>query len=380
MTCAPVSRSADGVGEGMQQRLGVAGLEVGQRLAHRWHHAGEVARTLYPPAGRVNRNAALALGAGARCHAARHPQPRARRRFVHVASPSHSSPRSPCAIPAAGAQAFTLHVVHFNDFHSRIESINAFEFDLLGRGRDGGRVLRRRGAAGDGGRRACAREAAGENVLVLNAGDVFQGSLFFTAYSGQAEAEMMNRIGLDAMVYGNHEFDLGPEPLAKFIEAAELPGDLRQRRRLRPTTCSRRSPLDHLVLEVGGEKVAILGAITPDTAEISSPGPTVSFRAPIDYLTRRGGGARGRGRGQDHPRSATSASSATRRSPRRCPGSTSSSAATATRSSPTPPRTRRSSTRSWSTAPTAMPCPSCRPAPTPSTSATSRSPSTTRAW
>ena len=31
------------------------------------------------------------------------------------------------AIPAAGAQAFTLHVVHFNDFHSRIESINAFD-------------------------------------------------------------------------------------------------------------------------------------------------------------------------------------------------------------------------------------------------------------
>ena len=34
---------------------------------------------------------------------------------------------------------------------------------------------------------------------------------------------MLNRIGLDAMVYGNHEFDLGPEPLAKFIETAEFP-------------------------------------------------------------------------------------------------------------------------------------------------------------
>ena len=33
----------------------------------------------------------------------------------------------------------------------------------------------------------------------------------------------MNRIGLDAMVYGNHEFDLGPEPLAKFVEAADFP-------------------------------------------------------------------------------------------------------------------------------------------------------------
>ena len=58
---------------------------------------------------------------------------------------------------------------------------------------------------------------------MLEAGDDFQGSLFFTTYSGAAEAEMLNRIGLDAMVYGNHEFDLGPEPLAKFIEAADFP-------------------------------------------------------------------------------------------------------------------------------------------------------------
>ncbi len=127
-------------------------------------------------------------------------------------------------------------------------------------------------------------KAAGDNVLVLEAGDVFQGSLFFTAYSGQAEAEMMNRIGFDAMVYGNHEFDLGPEPLAKFIEAAEFPVisgsvDVSGDKLLAPLA------VDHLVLEVGGEKVAILGATTPDTAEISSPGPTVTFRDPVAWLT-----------------------------------------------------------------------------------------------
>ena len=125
--------------------------------------------------------------------------------------------------------------------------------------------------------------AKGEPVLVLEAGDAFQGSLFFTAYSGQAEAEMLNRIGLDAMVYGNHEFDLGPEPLAKFIETADFPVisgsvDVSADNLLAPLA------LDHLVLDLGGEKVAILGATTPDTAEISTPGPTVSFRAPVEYL------------------------------------------------------------------------------------------------
>ena len=120
-------------------------------------------------------------------------------------------------------------------------------------------------------------------MLVLEAGDVFQGSLFFTAYSGQAEAEMLNRIGLDAMVYGNHEFDLGPEPLAKFIETADFPVisgsvDVSADNLLAPLA------EDHLVLDVGGEKVAILGATTPDTAEIASPGADRRFRDPVAYL------------------------------------------------------------------------------------------------
>ena len=127
-------------------------------------------------------------------------------------------------------------------------------------------------------------KAAGGNVLVLEAGDVFQGSLFFTTYSGQAEAEMMNLIGLDAMVYGNHEFDLGSEPLAKFVETATFPVlsgsvDTSADKRLAPLA------KDQLVLDVGGEKVAILGATTTETPEIASPDKADVFREPVAYLT-----------------------------------------------------------------------------------------------
>jgi 5'-nucleotidase len=113
---------------------------------------------------------------------------------------------------------------------------------------------------------------------------VFQGSLFFTAYKGQVEAEMLNGIGIDAMVYGNHEFDLGPEALAKFIEVAEFPVisgnvDVSGDEMLKALA------EDHLVLDVGGEPVAILGATTPDTTEISSPGETVTFLDPVEYLS-----------------------------------------------------------------------------------------------
>jgi 5'-nucleotidase / UDP-sugar diphosphatase len=183
-----------------------------------------------------------------------------------------------------GAQAYTLHVLHFNDFHSRIESVNAFDSTCSAEDEEAGECFggaARMQAAVDGLRDEL--QAEGENVVVLSAGDNFQGSLFFSTFSGKAELDLLNRLGLDAMVLGNHEFDLGIQPLAEFINGADFPvifgnvdaaGD------------GALAPLveDPVVLEIGGERIAILGAVTPDTPEISSPGPTVSFGDPAAYL------------------------------------------------------------------------------------------------
>lgn len=190
------------------------------------------------------------------------------------------------ALTLAGgaAPAFTLQVAHFNDFHSRIESINGFDSTCSTEDEAAGECFG--GAARLVTAVKALREAAaakGEPIVVLEAGDAFQGSLFFTAYSGEVEAEMLNRIGIDAMVYGNHEFDLGPAPLARFIEKAEVPvlsgnADVSADNLLAPLA------EDHVVLDLGGEKVAIVAAVTPETAEISSPGPTVGFRDPVAWL------------------------------------------------------------------------------------------------
>ena len=148
-------------------------------------------------------------------------------------------------------------------------------------------MLRRRGAAGDRGRTRSATQikAAGGNVLVLEAGDVFQGSLFFTTYSGQAEAEMMNKIGLDAMVYGNHEFDLGSEPLGEVHRDRDLPGAVRQRRCLRRQTPRAAWPRTGWCSRSAARRSAILGATTTDTPEIASPDKADVFRDPVAYLT-----------------------------------------------------------------------------------------------
>lgn len=179
---------------------------------------------------------------------------------------------------------YTLNILHINDLHSRIEAINRFDSTCSaedeGEGKCFGGIARVKTKI-DERRQALTGENA--NLLVLDAGDQFQGSLFYTTYKGKAAAEFMNGIGFDAMAVGNHEFDDGPEGLRDFIDLVEFPvisgntisdansvlGD-----RIKP----------YIIKEVGGEKVALLSVLAADTVETSSPGPTIKILEEIGYL------------------------------------------------------------------------------------------------
>ncbi len=189
------------------------------------------------------------------------------------------------ALCAGTAQAeFTLNVLHINDLHSRIEPINRFdstcgaEDDAEGKcfggvARVATKINELRGSL----------TAAGENVIVLDAGDQFQGSLMYTTYKGAVEAEFMEAIGFDAMAVGNHEFDDGPEKLAEFIDKVSFPvisGNID----VSADNMLAGKVSDHAILEVGGEKIGIVSALATDTVETSSPGPTVVFADEIAAL------------------------------------------------------------------------------------------------
>jgi len=187
------------------------------------------------------------------------------------------------ALSAGMASAdYTLHILHTNDIHSRIESINRFDSTCNAEGEAEGKCfggVARIKAAIDAKR----AELAGQNVVVLDAGDPFQGSLFYTTYKGAAEAEFMEAIGYDAMAVGNHEFDDGPPKLAEFIANVSFPvvsGNLD----LTGEASLKDAVADHVVLEIGGEKIGIVSALATDTVETSSPGPNVVFQDEIDSL------------------------------------------------------------------------------------------------
>ena len=188
------------------------------------------------------------------------------------------------ALMAGTASAeYTLHIIHTNDLHSRIEPITASDSTCGAEANAAGecfggvaRVITQINALRE--------ELAGENVIVLDAGDQYQGSLMYTTYKGDVEAEFMNVIGYDAMVVGNHEFDDGDEGLLKLIELVDFPviaGNID----VSSSNILAGMVENHIVLEVGGERIGIIGALAFDTTETSSPSDAVIFTQEIESLS-----------------------------------------------------------------------------------------------
>jgi 5'-nucleotidase/UDP-sugar diphosphatase len=188
------------------------------------------------------------------------------------------------SMAAPVAAETTLHILHINDLHSRIQPINRFDSTCPAEDDAAGECF------GGVARVATAINtlrdeltAAGENVIVLDAGDQFQGSLMYTTYKGDVEAEFMQAIGFDAMAVGNHEFDDGPDNFIRFLQVVDFPVlsgnlDLSQNDALDAEV------EDTIVLDVNGVQVGLVSALATDTAETSSPGPTVIFQAEIDAI------------------------------------------------------------------------------------------------
>lgn len=177
-----------------------------------------------------------------------------------------------------------LTILHTNDTHSRLQPVNAQSStcsaaDFAANRCFGGMA---RIATAIAQQRADAL-AAGRQVLVLDGGDQFQGSLFYSHYKGAAELEVMSQVGYDAMAIGNHEFDDGPENFARYLKGARVPLvsaniDASDEPALRGLFQS------HTIVTRAGVRIAIVGATTEDTPDIASPGPRLRFLKAEDVL------------------------------------------------------------------------------------------------
>ncbi|MBT9391663.1 metallophosphatase [Hymenobacter sp. NST-14] len=118
------------------------------------------------------------------------------------------------AVPAATAdsKAVRLTILHTNDMHSRIEPFpeNASQWAGLG-------GMARRAALIEQVRRQ------EPNVLLLDSGDIWQGTPYFNFFQGELEYKLMSQMAYDASTLGNHDFDNGLEGLQKQLPNATFP-------------------------------------------------------------------------------------------------------------------------------------------------------------
>jgi 5'-nucleotidase len=189
------------------------------------------------------------------------------------------------------AAEYRLSILHTNDFHARFEPINRFDSACGAEDNAEGKCF------GGTARLLTAiteARARAENSILVDGGDQFQGSLFYTYYKGKVAAEMMNQLGYDGMTVGNHEFDDGPEVLRGFIDAVGFPvlmsnADVTREELLADVLQK------STVIERGGQKLGLIGLTPENTDELASPGPNITFSDPVaavqaevDRLTAEG--------------------------------------------------------------------------------------------
>ena len=176
---------------------------------------------------------------------------------------------------AAAGSTLTFTILHSNDTHDHLEPTTYTGKDAAGKDfkLQYGGVGRIKSVVDE-------LKKSSLNPVVLDAGDVFTGTIYGMIYKGLADLAYMEAFGVQAQTIGNHEFDNGPSQLAEYIKNASFPvvsanidtsNEPLLKDLIKPST----------ILEIGGQKVGIVGVTTPETPITSSPGDKVKFLDPV---------------------------------------------------------------------------------------------------
>ncbi len=144
-------------------------------------------------------------------------------------------------------------------------------------------------------------ERQGKEFLFLHAGDCFQGTLYFSLFKGEANATLLNTLQLDAMTLGNHELDIGNEPVGEFVRRINFPFlagnwnlSSEQKTKAFPlANCENVKRYDvttgaaeYIIKDVKGEPIAIFGLSIDKMADIANPDSDTPFENAIKTAQR----------------------------------------------------------------------------------------------
>ncbi len=162
----------------------------------------------------------------------------------------------------------TITVVSTNDFHGAlIGRVHSWSGDdVVG------------GAEWVAGYINIVRDENPDGVLLLDAGDIMQGTLISNYFDGASTIDAYNEMGYDAVAIGNHEFDWGQDVLADRVDQAEFPflaaNIFFQKKHGNPEHNHGGRPhwaKPYIVREVNDVEVGIIGIANPETPSITNP-------------------------------------------------------------------------------------------------------------
>lgn len=146
-------------------------------------------------------------------------------------------------VASAEAEPVTLVIFHTNDVHARVQGSSS----VIGHAKIATIVQ--------------AERDLGANVLLFDAGDATHGQSVGNLSEGAAIIEVMNAMGYDAMVAGNHDFNFGQDRLLELAEFADFPilGANVLNEDATPFLT------EYIIREIDGVRIAIIGLATPET-------------------------------------------------------------------------------------------------------------------
>jgi len=162
---------------------------------------------------------------------------------------------------AVHAEELRLSILHFND---------VYQYTPI----DGKGGLARLAT------RVAAERARNRNTLVTFGGDLLSPSVASSITRGSHMMEMMNAVGVDVAVLGNHEFDYGPAVLKERLAEARFPW-LASNLHQKPDGALFPGTRAYTLHEMGGIRIAVIGVLTDETPRRSRPGPEQIFDEPI---------------------------------------------------------------------------------------------------
>ena len=184
------------------------------------------------------------------------------------------------AAPVSKPQIFSLTLMHTNDVHSAYGGFtekNLLCYQPVCEGGKGGSVRLDRAVR--------AIRQKNPDALLVDAGDEFQGTLYWSLHREKAVSQIIDQIEYTAIIPGNHEFDDGNDTFLRYVKNIETPV-LAANITFDPPLPGSERIQPWLVTEQAGRKIGLIGIANEHTPELASPDSGVSFANETETLQK----------------------------------------------------------------------------------------------